>query len=383
MKIMIGTDVVAYRCNERLYLSNVFGTVLERYYNQFGKVVLCTRVKTISEVPEKMCDVTELIEKVVNMEGLFKPLLHMEDKRIIQNMEECDLVVGRVPCIISYRLYDCAKKLHKPFFSELMGCAWDAYWNHGIVGKIIAPYMYLKMKSVVKNADYGLYVTEKFLQKRYPCKNETVSASNVKINDVTDDVINKREEKISKMDKNNIVLMTSAAVDVRYKGHEYVIKAIPKLKEHGINVTYYMVGGGDQTYLRKIAEKCGALENVIFTGRLTLDEVFEHLDKADIYIQPSLQEGLPRAMIEAMSRGCVCLGAKTAGIPELVDAECIFKRKSVSSIVKCILAIVKNDFTYYAKRNFEEAKKYKSDVLDERRNKYYIGIIKDLFSKEK
>lgn len=374
MKIMIGTDVVVLRYDEKLYLSNVFGMVLKRYYNQFGKVVLCTRVKTVSEVPEKMCDVTELIEKVVNMGGLLKPLLHMEDKRIIQNMEECDLVVGRVPCIIAYRLFDCAKKLRKPFFSELMGCAWDAYWNHGIAGKIIAPYMYLKMKRVVKNADYGLYVTEKFLQKRYPCKNETVSASNVKITDVSDEVFDKRVEKILKMDKNNISLMTSAAVDVRYKGHEYVIKAIPKLKEHGINVTYYIVGGGDQTYLRKIAENCGVLDNVFFTGLLTLEEVFEHLDKSDVYIQPSLQEGLPRAMIEAMSRGCVCLGAKTAGIPELVDAECIFKRKSVSSIVKCILAIVKKDFTYYAKRNFEEAKKYKSEVLDEKRNKYFYKI---------
>ncbi len=378
MKIMIGTDVVVLRYDEKLYLSNVFGMVLKRYYNKFGKVILCTRVKTVSEVPEKMCDVTELIEKVVNMGGLLKPLLHMEDKRIIQNMEECDLVVGRVPCIIAYRLFDCAKKLRKPFFSELMGCAWDAYWNHGIAGKIIAPYMYLKMKRVVKNADYGLYVTEKFLQKRYPCKNETVSASNVKITDVSDEVFDKRVEKILKMDKNNISLMTSAAVDVRYKGHEYVIKAIPKLKEHGINVTYYIVGGGDQTYLRKIAENCGVLDNVFFTGLLTLEEVFEHLDKSDIYIQPSLQEGLPRAMIEAMSRGCVCLGAKTAGIPELVDAECIFKRKSVSSIVKCISEIVKKDLTYYAKRNFEEAKKYKSDVLDERRNKYFGKVKTEL-----
>lgn len=369
MRILVATDFTVVKYNERLFYSSPFYTILKRYHDAFGKIILCTRVKNSFDLPEKRIDVTDMIEEVCELKSLsdaYTRRFYLEE-----TVKKCDMIVARIPSLISYCVVDCARKYNIPYFAESMGCAWDAYWNHGIVGKIIAPYMYLKMKSVVKNADYGLYVTEKFLQKRYPCKNETVSASNVKITDVSDDVINKREEKISKMDKNNITLMTSAAVDVRYKGHEYVIKAIPKLKEHGINVTYYMVGGGDQTYLRKIAEKCGVSENVVFTGRLTLEEVFEHLDKADIYIQPSLQEGLPRAMIEAMSRGCVCLGAKTAGIPELVDAECIFKRKSASSIVKCILAIVKKDFTYYAKRNFAVSKKYADDILTEKRVEYY------------
>lgn len=376
MKVLIATDYTVVKYDKKLYCSSAFYTILKRYYDAFGKVALCTRVINATQLPEKRTDITDMIDEVCELRSLADSLAK---KQIYENaVKKCDMVIARVPSIVSFAVVNCAKKWGKPYMAESMGCAWDAYWNHGIVGKIIAPYMYFKMKSVVKNADYGLYVTEKFLQNRYPCKNETIAASNVKITDVVDTVLEKRLEKISNMDKTHIALMTSAAVDVRYKGHEYVIKAIPKLKKLGIHITYYMVGGGDQTYLKSIAEKNGVTDSVIFTGRLSLEEVLEKLDGADIYIQPSLQEGLPRAMIEAMSRGCVCLGAKTAGIPELVDPECIFKRKNTSAIVKCISSILKKDFEYYAKRNFDEAKKYKSDVLDDRRNKYFAKIADEI-----
>ena len=61
--------------------------------------------------------------------------------------------------------------------------------------------------------------------------------------------------------------------------------------------------------------------------------MFELLDECDIYLQPSLQEGLPRSVIEAMSRGCACIGAATAGIPELLESEYVVKRKSVQENV--------------------------------------------------
>ena len=60
------------------------------------------------------------------------------------------------------------------------------------------------------------------------------------------------------------------------------------------------------------------------------------LTDSDIYIQPSLQEGLPRAVVEAMSTALPCIGFNTGGIPELLEPEYIVKLKNVDGIVQRI-----------------------------------------------
>ena len=49
------------------------------------------------------------------------------------------------------------------------------------------------------------------------------------------------------------------------------------------------------------------------------DEFGHTNDNIDVFIMPSLQEGLPRSMVEAMSRGCNVIGSRVGGIPELLD----------------------------------------------------------------
>ena len=149
----------------------------------------------------------------------------------------------------------------------------------------------------------------------------------------------------------------------------------------GIRVKYTLVGGGDPAYLQQVAKKCGVEDQVVFTGRKNLDEVFALLDETDIYVQPSLQEGLPRSVIEAMSRGCPAIGARTAGIPELIAPECVVRRKSVSDIAETIIKIANAEkMTALAKNNFENAKKYEDSVLTQRRNAYFGKIVEDLYA---
>ncbi len=81
------------------------------------------------------------------------------------------------------------------------------------------------------------------------------------------------------------------------------------------------------------------------------------------YIQPSKQEGLPRALIEAMNKACPALGARTAGIPELLSEECIFKPGSVSQIVEIIKLIDQQWLIREAGMNFEASKDYLKPIL--------------------
>ncbi len=379
MRAIVATDVSIYLYKSRYYYASQVSVIIERYYEQFGVLTLCGRVREVDLLNSSLVDVTNMIDKVIAIPSLERAMLGAYNIVIHQAVAENDLVICRCPGVVSACAADVARKLGKKVFAESMGCAWDAYWNHGLIGKLAAPYMFYKMRQTVYRADYALYVTNEFLQKRYPCKNESIGASNVLIKSVDEAVLERRLEKIVHSDYSTVTLMTTAAIDVRYKGQEFVIRAIPKLNKMGIRVRYLLLGGGDAAYLKSIAASCCVEEQVEFVGRQTLDKVLELLEQADIYIQPSLQEGLPRSVIEAMSKACPVIGAKTAGIPELIDQECVVRRKSVSDIAQVVCRIANPEkMAELAKQNFENAKGYLDSVISERRNNYYQKVLKEI-----
>ena len=381
MKVFIASDLRATTCEGRIYLASQHYYIIKRYHDFFGRISLCSRVIHQNST-EKLMDATDLIEQIVEVSSLKESLSPSFERKIAPFIDASDLIIGRLHSIVSIRVLDYAQRRGKKCFAEVMGDAWDGYWNHSITGKIVAPLAYYMTKKVVWNSDYALYVTNEFLQNRYPCKNESVAASNVQLAEVSGDVLEKRLNRTQSCDVHNLRIMTTAAVDVRYKGQEYVIKAIPALNKAGIRVQYLLLGGGDQTYLREIAQACDVTDQVEFLGRRPLEEVFELLDTADLYIQPSLQEGLPRSVIEAMSRGCPVIGAKTAGIPELISPECVVKRKSAKAIADAVTRIANHGaMTDLAKRNFEESKAYRNDALTARREDYFSRIVAEIEGK--
>ena len=378
MKILIASEFRCTLCNNKYYLAPKAFTIYKRYAYVFGIIDLCCRVEKKDFVLEGYKEAI-FIDKVVEIDSLLNVLLGKSKKIMIQEIRNCDLVIARIPSMIAYKAADYARIENKPYFAELMGDAWDSYWNHDFWGKCIALYMDRKMRKITWDSNYSLYVTDKYLQYRYPSKNQkSINASNVVINEVNEEILRGRLNRIDSFDKTSISLMTTAAVDVKPKGQQYVIKAMKTLKESGINVTYYLAGGGNQDFLKKIARKEGVKSQVVFLGELTIRDVYKYIDIADIYIQPSLQEGLPRSVIEAMSRGCPCVGSKTAGTPELIEEEYTFKRSSSDAIVESINYILSRDLKKIAMRNFEFAKKYKNEFLDKRRNEFFYRVKKEL-----
>jgi glycosyltransferase involved in cell wall biosynthesis len=50
----------------------------------------------------------------------------------------------------------------------------------------------------------------------------------------------------------------------------------------------------------------------------TPEDVNLHLQLCDVYLQPSLWDGMPNALLEAMAAGCGCIGSDAGGIPEII-----------------------------------------------------------------
>ena len=85
---------------------------------------------------------------------------------------------------------------------------------------------------------------------------------------------------------------------------------------------------------------------------------------------------MPRALIEAMSRGVPAFGANTGGIPELLSDQYLFSNSStnINEIIEILSLFQKNTMIQPAKQNYEIAKEYQEKKLQEVRERFYLNF---------
>lgn len=302
-------------------------------------------------------------------------------KEIIRNVESADLIVVRLPSTLGSVAVAHAKKINKPYLVEVVVCPWDTLTNHGFLGKLYAPFSRNKLKKLVADAPFAIYVTKYFLQGRYPTKYESTNISNVILRNFPEK--NHKDgyyENFSKDKK--ITFTTLGGVNLVHKGHHYVLQAMVTLVKEGYDVHYNIVGGGDNTRLLNLSKELGLADRVTFPGKMPHEKVFSILEKTDVYIQPSDAEGLPRALIEAMSRGCAAIGSNAAGIPELLDESAIFKTKDVKDLTDKIRNLLDKDtLIAHSKKNYKLAREYSFENLEARRKAFFDKFLNSIDGK--
>lgn len=252
------------------------------------------------------------------------------------------------------------------------GFAFETNWSHSLKGKIVAPLNEYNCKKNLSEAPFALYVTKKELQKRYPCGGKTIGCSDVEIYNLSDEIVENRLKKIENFGKNRIIIGTAANLNVKSKGHKYVIKALAELKKQGItNIEYQLIGGGSSDGLNAYTKKCNVVDQVVFLGACQHEQVYDWLDNIDIYIQPSFSEGLCRSVVEAMSRACPVVCSDSGGNVELCQEELLFSAGNVKEIVRVIRKILnKETMKEEALRSYKLAGGYSKEYLDSVRDKF-------------
>lgn len=123
---------------------------------------------------------------------------------------------------------------------------------------------------------------------------------------------------VTKTDNSILQLSTIARLHWK-KGLEYTLEALSKLKNEGIEFEYTIIGDGiEKERLLFAAYQLGIKENVNFAGKLSPSEVKEELEKTDIYLQYSIQEGFCNAVLEAQAMGLLCIVSNAEGLSENV-----------------------------------------------------------------
>ncbi|MGP5415879.1 glycosyltransferase family 4 protein [Psychrobacter faecalis] len=296
-----------------------------------------------------------------------------------KHIEKVDIVIIRAPSAFGAHAYQICRQLNKPYITEVVACPLDSYWNYGnILGKLHAPLSYIQNKRLIKNSLATLYVTEKFLQKRYPTEASiTTCASNVHIPSPEITVLNKHLERLESISSSHVFkLGILANIAVKYKGYDVAIEALHILKARRpeLRFRFLIAGGGSSEYVSSLITQYSLKDEVKLLGQLASgDEVFNYLDNLDVYLQPSLTEGLPRSVIEAMSRGCPVLASSAGGIPELLDDSFLHKSGDANKLSFDIERFLIDPQLRIkaAKENFEKSKEYTDEILSQRRLSFY------------
>ena len=109
-----------------------------------------------------------------------------------------------------------------------------------------------------------------------------------------------------------VVLMFSG-YEFRRKGLEYIIKALPQVKE---NVKLLVVGKDNPEPYKKLASKLGVLDRIIFAG--FVPDISEFYAASDIFVFPTAYEAFSLATLEAVASGLPILATKVNGTEELI-----------------------------------------------------------------
>ena len=109
---------------------------------------------------------------------------------------------------------------------------------------------------------------------------------------------------------------------VRVKGFDLLVEALPRLRAGVPTARLLLVGDGpERAALERRAEVLGVADRLHVTGIVT--DVVTPLAAADVVAAPSRNEGMGRALVEAMALGVPVVGAAVGGIPAvIVDGEC-------------------------------------------------------------
>jgi glycosyltransferase involved in cell wall biosynthesis len=298
------------------------------------------------------------------------------DARMGAAVQSADAVVARLPSEIGLLAIKYARRLGKPYAVEIVGCAWDGTRTSGTVAaRLYAPLAWIRARRAIGQAPLALYVTSSWLQARYPNQGESGFASNVSLEPMNSAALAHRKARLAAIAKGRPpVLGTIATLRVKYKGIQTALEALAQLRTSGIELTYRVLGPGNQEPWKRLACDHGVGDLVHFDGtRRAGPEVAAWLDDIDIYLQPSLTEGLPRAMIEAMSRGAACIGSTRGGIPELLPAERLHEAGDVAGLTRLIrrLGGDPRSVAEASEADIETARQFDPAVLKKRRSGIY------------
>lgn len=361
----------------------------KRYLQVFENIKLVCRVENKDNVDKK-----KYIElSGPNLEVYSLPFYHGPwnyaknifriKKSLRKSFDDCDCAILRIPDEVSFSLLKLIKKKRKPICVEVVSDCWD-FFRPGTFKTLLRPLLRMKwhfnQKKACKVSDCVSYVTEKYIQRRYPsnCDGNLRFESYYTSADMYDYFYKKPKVADDFFKDNCVHLVNVAGINSFAKGHKIMLDVVRMLLNEGIDVKFTFVGGGSKLdFFKSYAKNINVGSNVEFVGNVNdYLKIIDILSNNDIFIFPTKTEGLPRAVLEAMASGLPCISSRVGGVPELLDENFLVDFDDTYGFYSKIILLIKNkDIAIkQSENNFNKARLYSYGLINKKRIDLYSKL---------
>ncbi len=140
----------------------------------------------------------------------------------------------------------------------------------------------------------------------------------------------------------NLITIGSVANFYKTKGLEYLIRAVPLILERYPESRFSLVGDGpERKNIEKIIKELNIGGAIELTGEK--ENAAEAISEFDIFILPSVKEGFPYVILEAMSAGIPIIASEVGGIPEILkNVGALIPPKNPEAIAEAVCYLIEN-----------------------------------------
>ncbi len=153
-----------------------------------------------------------------------------------------------------------------------------------------------------------------------------------------------RQDAVKGIADNHVVLGAVGRL-ARVKGYAYLLTAMQEVVFQYPRCRLIIAGDGPlKQELESLRDRLGLGQFVCFTG--FVQDMEEFYRRIDVFVMPSLSEGLPMALLEAMACGKACIASKVGGIPEVLNSPnlgILVPPAQPSAMAKAILSMIRDD----------------------------------------
>lgn len=168
----------------------------------------------------------------------------------------------------------------------------------------------------------------------------------------------------------------------KIKGIELLIEAFSDYAKNQPNI-HLIIAGRDEGFSQELQQKAIRYkieDRIIFTGQLTEEEKYAAYVDADVFVLPSIHEGFPLTVLEAMAHATPVIVTKGCNISDVVEDCGLVVDYDRDQLAQAIAAILGNSALrqYFAKRGPEKIKStYNWDCIAERIEAIYHECLKE------
>jgi len=246
---------------------------------------------------------------------------------------------GAILALIVSKLY------RKRFIFEVQGDIFD--YPSSVGGRVHSSLVKLFSRILVKRADY-IRIVSPFLY-------EPLDKLNIDRNKIflipprcDSKLFNEKnvdQQKPKKFDENKYNLIFVGNLIIA-KGVDILLEAFALILKENSNIGLAYVGEGEEKVrLISRSKELGINEKVIFLGRVEYEKIPTIMYYSDILILPSIEEGVGRVILEAMSMKLPVIASNVGGIPLVIDdlkEGLLFEVGDVEALKNHVLFLIKN-----------------------------------------